>query len=205
MKIRTVLLGCFFAFAIAFNALAAVDITSRTGTISITMANGTVVTVTADQPLPANIPDGAVITIISGTASINTTGTSTVSVSIGGSTVAVGAGTTLSAGLNAAGVVNIAVTAGQAVITNGQTSATLGANSSVNITIDPVTNAGSFQVATGSVLFLLPDGTSVTRDTTNPNVEFKAEPYTPPALPEFVNLGQEVRGDETAKDISPSK
>lgn len=205
MKRRLILLACFFIFMLAVNAFAAIDITNRTGTISITMPDGSVVTVTSDQQLPAVISDGAVITVVSGTANVSTSGISTVSVSIGGSTVQLSAGTTLGLGLNPTGGANIFVTTGQAVVSNGKTNATLGANSSVNVNSAANTGMGSFQVVSGSVVFQLPDGTTVTRDSSNPTVEFKAEAYTPPALPDVTNVRNDVTRTETAKDISPSK
>ncbi|MFH0855469.1 MAG: hypothetical protein V1869_02980 [Candidatus Omnitrophota bacterium] len=204
MKLRAILLTGVFCSLFAFQAFAAVDITNRTGTIEITMPDGTAVTITADQPLP-EIPDGAVITVTSGSANITTSGTSTVSVSIGGSTLQVSAGTTVNLGLNEAGTANIAVTAGQAVVSCGGTSATVGANSSINVTLNTATNTGSFQVVSGSVVFQLPDGTSVTRDPSNPTVEFTAEPYSPPPLPDVPNVRNEVTNEEAGKDISPSK
>lgn len=205
MRPRSILLACFFISMLAFNALAAVDITNRSGTISIAMPDGSVVTVTVDQQLPAVIPDGAVITVVSGTANVSTSGTSTVSVSIGGSTVQVSAGTTLRLGLNPTGVANISVTTGQAIVSNGGTSATIGSNSSINVISDANTGMGSFQVVSGSVTFQLPDGTTVARDPANPTVEFKAEAYTPPALPDVTNVRNDVAGGETARDISPAK
>ncbi len=205
MRPKLILLVCFFVSMLAFNALAAIDITNRTGTISIAMPGGTVVTLTMDQQLPAVIPDGAVITVVSGTANISTSGASTVSVLIGGSKVQVSAGTTLILGLDPKGVANVTVVTGQAIVSNGKTSATLGVNSSVSVTLDANTGAGSFQVVSGSVVFQLPDGTTVTRDPSNPTVEFKAEAYTPPELPDVTNVRNDVAGDETSRDISPSK
>jgi hypothetical protein len=127
MKIKITLLVWLFILAFAAVSFAAIDITDRTGTVQITMPDGTSVTVAANQPLPA-IPDGATITMISGNANITTTGSSAVTVSIAGATVQVNSAATVSMILNQDGSVSITAVSGQASVTNHGTTVTIGSN-----------------------------------------------------------------------------
>jgi hypothetical protein len=204
MRVKTMLLAGFFVFALVASSFAAVNIENRTGTIKVSMPDGTVLTIAANQPLPA-IPDGAVITLVSGTASITTTGASMVSVAIGGSTVQINSGSSVNLGLNSSGTANIATTSGQVVVSNGGTKATLDTGDSVNVSVNSATSTGSFQVVSGSIDVQTPNGQSSTLDSNSPAFEFKAEAYTPPAITDVPEVKTEVKTEETTKDISPVK
>ena len=202
---KTLLLASAFVFLTAFSAFAAVNVADRTGTIKIGMPDGTSVTVTADQALPA-IPDGAVISIISGTANISTTGSSTVNVTMGRTSVQVSAGSAVSVSFDqATGNANIASTSGQVTVTNNGNIATLDSGDAVKVVVNSSTNQGTLQAETGSVNVRLADGSSTTLDSNHPSLDFQAEAYTPPALPDVGTVETNVRTEETAKDISPIK
>lgn len=204
MRVKVALLTCVFVSMFALSAFAAIDVSNRTGTISIGMPDGTVVTVTAGQPLPA-IPDGATITIVSGTASVATTGDSTVSVSIGSSTVQLGTGTTANFGLDPVdGSATVTLVSGQATAINGDTSAALDSGDSIKLFYDLNDRTCTIELLAGTVPVTLSDGSVVTLDPEHPRMQCKltAEPYTPPALPDTSNIRPEITGDEGSRDIS---
>lgn len=82
MKARICLL--VFALSVMFlgTSFAAINIEDRTGAIKIFMPDNKQIVIQKDEPLPV-IPDGAIITIQAGSATIGTTGKSIVSISIG--------------------------------------------------------------------------------------------------------------------------
>ena len=89
----------FLLLIFASTAFAAVMIENRTGTITITMPNNEVISVQADQPLPA-IPSGATIAVVTGSADISATEGDSVSVMVNNSTAIVEGGAKVSAGVD---------------------------------------------------------------------------------------------------------
>ena len=120
-----VLLFAFFvALSLAPTTLhAEILLENRTGTVSITTPDGQVMTIEADQPLPA-IPSGSTIEVVTGTAQISATGTDVVSLLINGATAAVQNGAKVSVAVDLrTGAASLDVLAGSITIlqTDGTT------------------------------------------------------------------------------------
>jgi hypothetical protein len=94
LKRRVMLFTAVF-FLIHLSSFAAINVANRTGTVKITMPDGTEFTVGPYEELPF-IPDGSVIEIISGTADISATEDSYVEVVVGSATAYLGGGDAIS-------------------------------------------------------------------------------------------------------------
>ena len=112
MKLRISLLALIFVFVISGVSFAAINVEKRTGDIKIFMPDGKQVVIKRNQPLPV-IPDGAVITIMAGSAVVSTTGKSVVSVSVGNYTIQVKEVSKVRFLLNSDGTASITVILGQ--------------------------------------------------------------------------------------------
>ena len=115
MKFRSIFLALLFVFICSTASFAAITVDNRTGAIKIYMPDGKQIVVQSNEPLPA-IPDGAIITILAGSATIGTTGKSTASVSIGTYTLQMKEGSKINLTLNPDGTVTSTVIAGEASI-----------------------------------------------------------------------------------------
>lgn len=115
MKLRITLSVLFFTFVFLASSYAAIIVQNNTGAVKIYMPDGKQVVVKAGEPMPP-IPQGAVITILAGSATINTTGKSTVNVSIGTYTVQVKEGSKINLTLNPDGTMTSTIIAGQALV-----------------------------------------------------------------------------------------
>jgi len=116
MKLRLILLALVSVFICSATSFAAIIVENRTGAIKIFMPDGKQIVVEKDKPLPL-IPDGATITILAGSASINTTGKSTASVSVGTYTLLVKEDTKINLTLNPDGTMSSTIIAGEALVT----------------------------------------------------------------------------------------
>ena len=115
MKLRLILLALLFVFICSATSFAQIIIDNRTGAIKIFMPDGKQLVIQKDDPLPA-IPDGAIITVLAGSATVGTTGKSTVSVSMSTYTIQLKEGSKINLTLNPDGTVTSTIIAGQASI-----------------------------------------------------------------------------------------
>lgn len=115
MKPRIILLTLVFAFILIGTSFAAIIVENRTGALKIFMSDGKQIVVKADEPMPS-IPDGATITILGGSATVNTTGKSTVSISIGTYTVQIKEDSKINLTLNPDGTMTSTIISGQALV-----------------------------------------------------------------------------------------
>ena len=115
MKLRLILLAMFFVFISLATSFAAIVIENRTGAVKIYMPDGKQIVITKDQPMPA-IPDGATITILAGSATVSTTGKSTILLSIGTYTVQIKEGSKINLTLNPDGTMTSTIIAGEASV-----------------------------------------------------------------------------------------
>ena len=111
MKLRTILLGLIFGFALLSTSFAAIIVENRTGAVKIYMPDGKQLVIQRNEPMPV-IPDGATITILGGSAVISTTGKSVVPVSIGNYTLQVSEGSKVNLTLNPDGTVTSTIILG---------------------------------------------------------------------------------------------
>lgn len=187
-----ILLGCF-----QIAALAAVTVNQHTGTLKITQADGTVVTVGPADALPV-IQDGATIEVVDGVLLVSTTDASTAKVVANGQTFQLAAGTTISQTYDSTGAALFEVTAGQAslITTDGWTAA-LGPCAQIS-TSGPVTSTTGMNVVKGEVFF-----TKTGEKTTTMAGIPCAEGYQPPAIPDTTPLDTSVQNEENSRDISP--
>jgi hypothetical protein len=115
MKLRLILLALLFVFVCSVNSFAAIIIQNRTGAVKIFMPDGKQLVIQSNEPLP-NIPDGATVTILAGSATVATTGKSTVSVSVGTYTIQVKEDSKINLTLNPDGTMTSTVIAGQTLV-----------------------------------------------------------------------------------------
>jgi len=116
MKLRAILLALIFVFGLSAVASAAIIIENRTGAVKIFMPDGKQIVVKVDETMPS-IPDGATITILAGSATVATTGKSTVSVSVGTYTLQLREDSKVNLTLNPDGTMNSTVIAGETLVT----------------------------------------------------------------------------------------
>ena len=116
MKLRLVLLTLLSVFICSTVSFAAIIIDNRTGATKILMPDGKELVIKSNEPMPSIIPDGAIITIINGSATVSTTGKSTVSVTMGTYTIQLKEGSKINLTLNPDGTVTSTIIAGQASI-----------------------------------------------------------------------------------------
>ncbi len=116
MKLRMILLALIFVFVCSTMSFAAIIIENRTGAVKIFMPDGKQIVVQVNEALPT-IPDGATITILAGSATVGTTGKSSVSVSIGTYTVLLKEDSKINLTLNPDGTMTSTVLAGESMVT----------------------------------------------------------------------------------------
>jgi len=116
MKKRIVLLSLVFVFMLMSTSFAAIIIDNRSGALKIFMPDDKQIVVQKDESLP-DIPDGAMITILGGSATIGTSGKSTVSVSIGTYTVLIKEDSKVDLTLNPDGTMTSTIILGESLIT----------------------------------------------------------------------------------------
>jgi hypothetical protein len=116
MKLRLILLALLSVFIFSATSFAEIIITNRTGAIKIYMPDGKQLVIQKNESLPS-IPDGAVITVLAGSVSVNTTGKSTVSVSVGTYTVQIKEDSKINLTLNPDGTMTSTIIAGEALVT----------------------------------------------------------------------------------------
>ncbi|MEI8011456.1 MAG: hypothetical protein WCI27_03090 [Candidatus Omnitrophota bacterium] len=194
---KSICLMFLLLLAFQVSVFAAVNVGQRTGTLKITLTNGTVLTVAPGDPLPI-IPDGANIEVIGGIANISVTGTSTVQVIAGGQVVNVAIGSSLNVSIEPTGTAVIGVTEGSAqIVTHSGATAIIDRGDQVRVGSGVVTPTG-FDVVQGQVVLTQTDGTTTTH-TPGTGVEG----YQPPALPSVSEADTTVQTEETTADISP--
>jgi hypothetical protein len=88
------------SLACPYSAFAKVSILNRTGDISISMPDGSVLRVGPNDALPATIPDNAVVTILSGSADVSSSDPSAPKVVCGDYSAVITAGNALSIGVD---------------------------------------------------------------------------------------------------------
>lgn len=187
-----VLLTAFFIGAQAA-AFAAINVETRTGTLKITMPDGTVQEVAATDPLPV-IPDGAVIEVLSGIISVTVTGNDSVNVLAGGQSVVVGSGSTLNVSFEPTGAAIFECAQGEvSVLAADGSIIQMNAGDQIRMA------AGSApEVLRGEVSFTNADG-----ETTDLSADQQAETYIAPEVPDTGDIDTTIQGEETAGDISP--
>ncbi len=179
-KILLLTAACFLVLQAA--SFAAITITGQTGTIKITDSKGKVTIVKAGEPMPA-IADGSTIQIVSGTADIGATGTSSVNVLSGKDTIQIAVGDQASFSVGSTGATTVTDIAGNISVTKGDGSTiTLNAGGNMVIAFTPSTGTNN-----------------------NNNNNKGAEAYTPPPVNNLGQINTNVKGEESAKDISPVK
>ena len=115
MKSRLILLVLLFVLICSTTSFAQIILDNRTGAVKIFMPDGKQLVIQRNEPLP-NIPDGAIITILAGSATVSTTGRSTVSVSVGTYTVQIKEDSKINLTLNPDGTMTSTVIAGQSLV-----------------------------------------------------------------------------------------
>jgi len=115
MKFRIFWLALICTFTFLGISFAAINIENRTGPVKIFMPDGKQVIIQTNEPLPV-IPDGAIITIQKGSATIATTGKSTVQISIGNYTVMLKEKSKINLTLNPEGTVSSMIILGTSEI-----------------------------------------------------------------------------------------
>ena len=117
LSYRILIAGFVLLLAISPSVLAEVSVQNVTGTITITMPSGEVVTVEPGQPIPA-IPSGSTIEVITGTAEIKATGGDTVDVLVNESTVTLTAGAEIGVTVSPTGDATLDVISGNVTVVN---------------------------------------------------------------------------------------
>ena len=135
---KTLFFVGLFVLLSAFSAFAAVNIANQTGTIIITMPDGTSVTVAPGDPLPV-IPDGASIEIVSGTADVSVTEGSQIQVSVGGDIATLSSGAAISIVADASGAGTMTVVSGSVDVqkADGTTTTLDSTNPSIPVVVQP--------------------------------------------------------------------
>ncbi len=116
MRKRIILLVLVLVFALLSTTFAAIIVDNRTGAIKIFMPDGKQIVVQKDDPMPV-IPDGAIITILAGSATVGTTGDSIVSVSVGTYTIQLKENSKVDLTLNPDGTMTSTIILGEALVT----------------------------------------------------------------------------------------
>ena len=142
--------GFVLLLAISPAVLAEVSVQNVTGTITITMPGGEVVTVEPGQPIPA-ITSGATVEAITGTAEISATGGDTVNVLINESTATLTDGAQIGVTVSPTGDATLNVISGTVTVLNADgTTQTLSAGESlVALALKPVSAQGPDIPGTG--------------------------------------------------------
>lgn len=115
MKFKSTLMALILTFALSGIASAAIIIENRTGAVKIYMPDGKQIVVKVNEPMPV-IPEGATVTILAGSATISTTGKSSVQVSAGTYTLQIKEGSKINLTLNPDGTMTSTIIAGQALV-----------------------------------------------------------------------------------------
>ena len=190
-KLFVLLSAIFISFqAVAF---AAVNIETRTGTLRLTMPDGTVQDIADTDPLPV-IPDGAVIEVLSGVVSLAVTGNDSVTLLAGGQSIVVGGGSTVNVSFEPTGAVIFECAAGQVSV--------LAEDGSVL----ELTEGDQVRALAGSAPEVLRGEVSYTDtngQTSNLNADQDAETYIAPEVPDTNDVDTTIQSEETAADISP--
>jgi len=130
-------------FACSLTCFASISITGQTGIIKITPPG---ITIKAGQAIPSNIPDGATIEIVTGTAAMTTTAPSTVNFSVKGNTISLPSGSTVQVALNVNGAVKVSDSKGTSTVktSDGKTTS-LKQGQTIVIAGGVITNAEAYQ------------------------------------------------------------
>ncbi len=174
-------------------AFAAINIETRTGTLRLTLPDGSVQDIADTDPLPV-IPDGAVIEVLSGIISVVVTGNDSVNLLAGGQSVVVGGGSTVNVSFEPTGAVILECAAGQvSVLAEDGSVAELTEGDQIRAM------AGSTpEVLRGEVSY-----TDASGQTSNLTAEAQAETYNPPVVLNANTLDLNIQNEETAADTSP--
>ena len=146
------LLGILSALMIVFPIVSSAQevITNRSGTIRITTPEGTVLTVTKDQPLPA-IPSGSTIEILEGKADISPR-EGFVKVIVSGSAAIIGDGEIVTVALDSkTGNADFAVVKGEVEIISGNTTVKLNGGQETQISFDKTTGIAEIKSIKGQI------------------------------------------------------
>lgn len=162
MKLKIAFLCTLLISLALFQVASAQDvITDRTGTIVITMPDGTFVTVGVDDAVP-DIPSGATIEVISGTIAVAPEAGS-VTVIVGNTQATVTAGQAVEVSLDlTTGAAEVTSTAGTIQTVTAGVAAAVPAGATATITADAATGEVSIAADGGSVTVTEADGTVVT-------------------------------------------
>jgi hypothetical protein len=148
----SIFLGILLALLIVFPIVSSAQevITNRSGTIRITTPEGTVLTVTKDQPLPA-IPSGSTIEILEGKADISPT-EGFVKVIVSGSAAIIGAGDIITTSLDSkTGTSDFAVVTGEIEVISGNTIVKLNKGQETQINFDKTTGVAEIKSIKGEI------------------------------------------------------
>jgi len=115
MKFRVILLVLIATFMLLGTSFAAINIDNRVGAVKIFMPDNKQLIIQKGDRLPV-IPDGALITILAGSATVSTTGKSKVSVSMGNYTITLNEKSKVNLILNPDGTVGTTIILGSADI-----------------------------------------------------------------------------------------
>ncbi|MFA5275598.1 MAG: hypothetical protein WC417_01735 [Candidatus Omnitrophota bacterium] len=115
MRLRTFILSLFFVFTGFAVASAAIIVENRTGAVKIFTPDGKQLVIQANDPLP-EIPEGSAITMLAGSATVITTGDSTVMISVGTYSLQVKENSKVNLVLNPDGTMSSTVIAGETLV-----------------------------------------------------------------------------------------